>query len=212
MSKKQKYYVVWSGINPGIYHSWEECQKQIKGFEGAKFKSFTSLALAEHAFEQNPQDFIGKEVQHKILLDEEQIKKYGKPIVPSIAVDAACSGNPGTMEYQGVETETGALIFHKGPFPQATVNIGEFLAIVHALAYMKQKRIALPIYSDSMTALSWVKRKKANTKLIKTKENAMVFELLHRAEKWLHENSWTVDIMKWETNGWGEIPADFGRK
>ena len=61
-------------------------------------------------------------------------------IKESIAVDAACSGNPGNMEYRGVYTKTKEQIFHQGPFPQGTNNIGEFLALVHGLAFFKKRR------------------------------------------------------------------------
>ena len=64
------------------------------------------------------------------------------------AVDAACSGNPGPMEYRGIDLATGAVVFHYGPV-HGTNNIGEFLAIVHALALMEQKGIRKTIYSDS---------------------------------------------------------------
>ena len=56
------------------------------------------------------------------------------------AVDAACSGNPGPMEYQAIDLATGAQVFHFGPM-HGTNNIGEFLAIVHALALLDRQGI-----------------------------------------------------------------------
>ena len=50
-------------------------------------------------------------------------------LVDSLAVDAACAGNPGPMEYRGVLVRTGQEIFHVGPMEGGTNNIGEFLAI-----------------------------------------------------------------------------------
>ena len=61
------------------------------------------------------------------------------------AVDAGCSGNPGPMEYRGVDMRTGKQIFHFGPI-QGTNNIGEFLAIVHALALMEQRASQTILY------------------------------------------------------------------
>ncbi|MCE1155298.1 MAG: ribonuclease H, partial [Bacteroidales bacterium] len=43
-------------------------------------------------------------------------------------------------------------------------------------------------------------------------ENAVLFDLIARAEKWLADNRYSTRIMKWQTEAWGEIPADFGRK
>jgi ribonuclease HI len=129
-----------------------------------------------------------------------------------VAVDAACSGNPGPMEYRGVYLLTGQQIFHYGPV-YGTNNIGEFLAIVHALALMKQKGISMTIYSDSRNALSWVKQKKCKTKLERTPKTEELFQMIERAENWLKNNSYDhIPLLKWETDQWGEVPADFGRK
>ena len=129
-----------------------------------------------------------------------------------VAVDAACSGNPGPMEYRGVYLRTGQQIFHFGPV-YGTNNIGEFLAIVHALALMKQKGITMPIYSDSYNALKWVKDKTCKTKLVHNEATAPLFQLIARAETWLRTHTYAdIPICKWETTAWGEVPADFGRK
>ncbi len=211
-SSKQKFYVVWQGHKPGIYHSWEDCQKQTFGFPQAKFKAYTSLDEAKLAFEVGPD----KSYVKRSTLSERKTTRV-KPtsgINPiSIAVDAACAGNPGMMEYRGVETISKKELFHIGPYPQGTNNIGEFLAIVHALAYLqKLNRPDIIIYSDSQTAISWVKNKKLKTTLMKNHANAYIFELIDRAIHWLHANTWRNTILKWETEHWGENPADFDRK
>jgi ribonuclease HI len=208
---KPKFYVVWKGHNPGIYSSWDACQQQISGYTGALFKSFPSKPEAEIAFQQSPTAHI---TPNKPKTDSPASNKCNKSIIkPSLSVDAACSGNPGMMEYQGVNTESGEVIFHQGPFAEGTNNIGEFLAIVHALALLQKKnRPEIPIYTDSITAISWVKKKKCNTKLPQDAQNKPLFDLIIKAEKWLYENTWRNPIIKWETEFWGEIPADFGRK
>ncbi|MDO4757272.1 MAG: viroplasmin family protein, partial [Parabacteroides sp.] len=161
MVGKQKYYVVWNGVNPGIYTSWTDCQLQIKGYVGAQYKSFDTKEEAEHAFESSPFLYIGKNAAKQ----QDTIKQIPENFdMNCVAVDAACSGNPGPMEYQGVYLLTGQQIFHFGPV-YGTNNIGEFLAIVHALALMKQKGISMTIYSDSRNAISWIKQKKCKTKL-----------------------------------------------
>lgn len=134
------------------------------------------------------------------------------PIYPALATDAACSGNPGVMEFRGVIADTGTEVFHRGPFPNGTNNIGEFLGLVLGLAYLKKHNLPWVLYTDSVTALAWVRKKKANTKLTPTPENMELLQTIRIAEKWLHENTWTTTILKWDTEHWGEIPADFGRK
>lgn len=210
--KKSKYYVVWEGHKPGIFESWDDCKSQIKDFKGAKYKSFTSFDAAKKAFKEGAKDYIGKSKTFKSELSEEQLKKIGKPNFNSISVDAASSGNPGKMEYRGVDTKTKTQLFLQGPFEQGTNNIGEFLAIVHGLAFLKQKRSNRIIYTDSKTAISWVRKKTCNSKLERTETNKTLFELVDRAVKWLNSNDYNTIIVKWETKAWGEIPADFGRK
>jgi ribonuclease HI len=211
LAKKQKYYVVWQGKRPGIYTTWDECSAQIKGVQGAKYKAFTSRDEAEEAFNSNYKAYVGKK-QKKGSLSAEELRKIGTPNYHSIAVDAASSGNPGQMEYRGVNTKTGKQLFKQGPFPEGTNNIGEFLAIVHGLAFLKKKKSDRILYSDSRTAIGWVRKRKCNTKLEERPENKELFDLVRRAINWLQKNDYATPIVKWETKAWGEIPADFGRK
>ena len=208
MSKK-RYYVVWNGLAPGIYHSWEECQAQIKGVKQALYKSFASLADAERAYSGSPYDYIGSKNQADSVAASTELPSEVEQ--NALAVDAACSGNPGNMEYQGVYVGSGTRIFHFGPL-FGTNNIGEFLAIVHALALLHQKNNDMPIYSDSHNALLWVKQKKCKTKLERNAKTEEIFRLIDRAENWLRTHSYKNPLLKWETQKWGEIPADFGRK
>lgn len=209
--KKEKFYVVWYGNPAGIFGSWKECQLSIKGVSGAQYKSFPTFAEAKIAYNKEYADYKGKNTKKKTL-SKEELAKIGEPNLYSIAVDAASSGNPGKMEYRGVDTQTHKQLFHQGPFLQGTNNVGEFLALVHGIAYLKQQKSDRIIYSDSRIAMGWVKKKKCNTKLKKTSKNAKIFELVTRAEHWLKTNTYTTKVVKWETKAWGEIPADFGRK
>lgn len=129
----------------------------------------------------------------------------------SIAVDASCCGNPGPMEYRGIYLKTGQEIFHYGPV-HGTNNIGEFLAIVHAMALLKQKGLTMPVYSDSRTAIIWVTKRKVKTTLQPTPGNLPLLKLVARAENWLRTNGTPCPLIKWDTDKWGEVPADFGRK
>jgi ribonuclease HI len=204
---KQKFYVVWQGATPGVYSSWDECKTQVEGFENARYKSFNSNEEAQRAFSENPWKHLnsGKKKPTPFSSSANIIKN-------SLAVDAACSGNPGKMEYRGVYVGNSAEIFRSGVMEEGTNNIGEFLALVHGLALLKQKKSDIPIYTDSANAIAWVSKKKCNTKLERTAQNEPIFDLIERAEKWLRENKYSTRILKWETEHWGEIPADFGRK
>ena len=204
---KNKFYVVWEGKNPGVYASWEECKQQVQGFEGAKYKSFENEALANEAYHSSYWSFVSKKTPKTLPANVKP------PIEDALSVDAACSGNPGVMEYRGVYVKTKQEIFRQGAFEDGTNNVGEFLALVHGLALLKQKNSKMPLYTDSVTAIAWIKAKKCKTKLEKTPKNEAIFDLIRRAENWLMDNQPLAnEILKWNTEHWGEIPADFGRK
>ncbi|HMN89768.1 MAG TPA: ribonuclease H family protein [Saprospiraceae bacterium] len=205
MSKKQKYYVVWQGLEPGIYESWQACQAQIKGYPGAKYKAFDSRYEAETAFAGNYTDVITTKKSTSAAPNLEDV------IWDSIAVDAACSGNPGVMEYRGVDTRSGAQLFYQ-KFELGTNNIGEFLALVHALAMFQKTGEATPIYTDSRNAMKWIRDKRCKTTLLRNVRTERLYQVIERAEKWLHVHTFPNKILKWDTERWGEIPADFGRK
>lgn len=209
---KKKYYVVWKGKEMGVFSSWDVTKKLVQGFDGALYKSFSDKIEAEKAFNKKFSDYKGKSTKKPVLSATEKAS-YGLPIKQSLTVDAACSGNPGKMEYRGVLNHNRQEVFKKGPYNNGTNNIGEFLALVHGIALLKKKGLLkLPIYSDSKIAMSWVKKKQCRTNVVFDASNNDLLQLIHRAEKWLQENSYQNPILKWETKAWGEIPADFGRK
>ncbi|MDZ7742835.1 MAG: ribonuclease H family protein [Bacteroidota bacterium] len=206
----KKYYVVWIGKQTGVFSDWKDCQEAVQGAVGAKFKAFNHKDIAEIAYKMGPGVNIWdriSEMEYKALS-----KKLELPILNSLSVDAACSGNPGIMEYRGVDTRSGIELFSQGPFDDATVNIGEFLALVHGLAQLKKEKKVIPIYSDSKTAIKWVNDKHVNTRLERSHRNKQVFEFVSRAVIWLKSNEYSNQILKWDTGNWGEIPADYGRK
>ena len=219
--KKKKYYVVWEGNKPGIYTDWNECHKQLKGYSKPVFKAFSRIDVAEKAFFDDPQNYLNENYTEPTLFT---LSKPGKkkqkpqsnpdniPLKEALTVDAACSGNPGVMEYRGVDLATKKEVFKQGPFPLGTNNIGEFLALVHGLAHLKRTNSSLPIYSDSTIAIGWVKRKIVKTQLPRNEKTESLFKLVDRALIWIKQNQWNTKILKWETKAWGEIPADFGRK
>lgn len=215
MAKQKKYYVIWKGHMPGIYDEWTKAQEQIKGYQGALYKSFPSHKEAEQALAKGPSAYL-RPRGGATGGSSKKGKKGGTPrsqiIWRSLAVDAACSGNPGPMEYQGVDTRSKDRIFHQA-FELGTNNIGEFLAIIHGLALLKKQGLdTLPIYTDSATAMAWVRNKKVKTKLVRDTRTEALHQLIERGEAWLQQNSYRNPILKWDTDSWGEIPADFGRK
>ena len=157
---KSKFYTVWKGNTPGVYATWKECEAQVKGFDGAQYKSFEGKDEAEAALQKNYWQFI------KPQTSKTTPKTPSASIIAdSLAVDAACSGNPGDMEYRGVYVKTGQQIFIQGVYKEATNNIGEFLAIVLGLAYLKQHQLPWALYSDSKIAIAWIRQKQCKTNI-----------------------------------------------
>lgn len=200
---KQKWYVVWKGRKPGIYTTWDDCKKQTDGFNGASFKGFKTKEEAEVAY-------YG---EIKVKEKKETVSPVTSTYIQeSLCVDAACSGNPGVMEYRGVDTQTNQQLFHVGPFPKGTNNLGEFLAIVDGIKYLQKEGKDIPIYSDSKSGIAWVRDKKVNTTLVRDQQTKDLWKRVDEAVEWLKKNNYTNPVYKWDTENWGEIKADFGRK
>ncbi|RAP74884.1 ribonuclease H [Paenibacillus montanisoli] len=217
---KQKFYVVWVGRKPGVYTNWGDCQAQTSGFEDAKFKSYETRAAAEEAFQGGWKKYWG---QGSGSAGDARKGGYarksaaadaggGEIDYDSISVDVGTSGNPGPVEYKGVDTRTGEVIFAVGPVSKGTNNLGEFLAIVHGLAYLKKLGSNKTVYSDSVNALKWVKQKAVSTTLPRDKSTEEIWGMVDRAVKWLQTNTYSNKVLKWQTKEWGEIKADYGRK
>ncbi|MBP3890250.1 MAG: ribonuclease H family protein [Muribaculaceae bacterium] len=212
-SPRKKFYVVWNGHHTGVFDSWAECQLQIEGFPNARYKSYPSQEEAIAAYRGDPHEAaaiirsIGSHINGSV--NYEAIPEIE---TNAIAVDAACSGNPGPVEYRGVDVKTGAELFRVGPLQGGSNNMGEFLALVHGLAWLDQRGLTMPVYSDSRTARAWVRNMAVKTSIAPTQQNAKIRELIERALTWLRNHPRHNRILTWDTPSWGEIPADFGRK
>lgn len=221
---KTKYYVVWVGKKPGIYSNWTECQAQVNHYPEAKYKSFATKAEADAAYKAGWKKHWGKGAAPgtNVSNASQPSQPSQRPTLASdaseeidynsISVDVGTRGNPGPVEYKGVDTRTGDIIFSRGPISKGTNNLGEFLAIVHGLAFLKQQGSSKTVYSDSLNAIKWVRQKKVATTLIRDRSTEEIWELVDRAENWLQTNTYDNKVLKWQTDRWGEIKADYGRK
>lgn len=211
---RKKFYVVWEGHQPGIYDNWDDAKEQIDGFPGARFKAFPDQDSATTAFRGDPAEYMGI----FRAMGTRPVKVINYEAFPeirldAIAVDAACSRNPGPVEYRGVMVGTGQEIFRYGPLEDGSNNIGEYLAIIHAAALFAQRGdTTTPIYSDSRTAQAWIRARRSKSTVQPTARNARIMEMLARADRWIASHTIPNPIIKWDTERWGEIPADFGRK
>jgi ribonuclease HI len=229
----KKYYAVWRGRKTGIFDSWAQCKIQVEHFPGAGYKSFTTLEEAQKAFfaecnepveyyctktpppvdtpSYSPGTGQKKKSRKPTYRTASLFSELAEPLPESIAVDASCIGNPGILEYRGVMVKTGEVIFSRGPFPRGTNNIGEFLAIVDGMRYCRDHGLSVPIYSDSMVAIKWVRDRECKTTL-KKENNEALHQLIRDACEYLKGSAPANPVLKWDTSSWGEIPADYDRK
>ena len=227
MSYDKRFYAVFAGRQPGVYDDFNDAMEQVDGFEGAVFKSYDSPQEAAEAFRRFESRSDSRQIGALLMNATEHQAAPRKPdrietktdyfAFPEIdlngwAVDASCMGNPGVMEYRGVELMTGRELFRVGPFKKGTNNIGEFLDIVHALALMAQRGERHTVYSDSVSGMAWVRNRKVKTQLKRDAATEPVFRMMERALVWLNTHRYDVPIRKWDTDRWGEVPADFDRK
>lgn len=221
MASANKYYVVWEGRAPGIYDNWEDARAQVDEYPGARFKAFSSQTAATLAFRGDPSEHTG--ILRSIAAHNAATTPHTRTSAPyapppgvitdAIAVDGACARNPGPMEYRGVSIADGTELFHVGPLDDGTNNVAEYLALIHALALLdRQHNTRTVVYSDSVNAISWVRRGGHRSQLARTPRNAVIHNMLARADAWLRAHPVHNAIHKWDTRHYGEIPADFGRK
>lgn len=214
---KQKFYVVWVGRKPGVYTSWTECQEQINKFDDAKFKSYETKSAADEAYKAGWKKNWGQGKQpsgsgSSPARKASESQSTEEIDYNSISVDVGTSGNPGPVEYKGVDTQTGEVLFAKGPIKRGTNNLGEFLAIVHGLAYLQKLGSNKTVYSDSVNAIKWVKQRAVSSTLARDASTQEIWDLVDRAVHWLKTNKYNNKVTKWQTKQWGEIKADYGRK
>jgi ribonuclease HI len=214
--KLVKFYVVWVGHTPGVFQDYADCLRSVTGYANAKFKSYMSYEEATRAFERGPiQTGDGDAIANNRMAKEPTnffVNGPEKPIEDSLVVDASCLQNPGSIEFQGIHLASRERKFHVGRLSEGTNNMGEYLAIVFALAYLWQLNSSIAIYSDSKTALWWAREKGHGSKQPQNNTNKEVFEQLDWADNWLKTHRYHNPLLKWKIRWWGENPADFGHK
>ena len=133
----KKYYVVWAGRSPGIYTQWPEAERQIKGFAGARFKSFSTLTEAEQAYGEGKTAAAPRPAARRA--EQTPVAEETRAAV-EIYCDGACDPNPGP-------SGTGVVIYRDGELdqlwyglynPAGTNNTAELLGLYHALAFARK--------------------------------------------------------------------------
>lgn len=211
MSKRAvKRYVVWKWRSPWVYTTWSACEKQIRWYPWARYKSFGSKQEAQEAYEMwldYNADRTGP-IHERIKLWE--IKSE------SICVDAACKWNPWALERRGVLTSSWKQLFRSNIYYQWTVNVWEYIVLLQGIKRcLDSFHHDRTVYTDSRTALSRVRSWSHRSQLNRTHTNSPLKHVLDqrelRAQQYRADID-TIDLQKRNTRERGEIVADFWRK
>jgi ribonuclease HI len=202
-TQKKKYYAIIGGKDQGLhYDTWNNIELKVNGNSGVYSKCLEQDKIAA-------MDYFEK---HKLAISEvkQDIKESTVVSIPEHGnvVDGACNQNTGEFQYQVFDLNTQSIKHTSKPYLNGTNNIAEFFAIICALRAFAKTKSNYPIYSDSTTAIKWVKDRCCNTKV---NDRELLMKISEQIE-WLRSNNCPNPILKWETKIWGENPADFGRK
>lgn len=157
MKNKSKFYAVAVGQEPGIYEKWsgsDGAEARVKGFPGARYKGFSSIAEAEvwlkeyHVTGSIPgpkgqAKTKTKSPENSFDLNEES--KKGKIIVYT---DGGCIDNPGPGGYGAVVFLNNERYELSGGFRHTTNNRMELTACIEALKSLDKPGPVI-LYSDS---------------------------------------------------------------
>ena len=137
----KKVYAVARGRAVGIFTSWSECEKQVKGFAGARFQSFTDINAALAWLSGTKDTPAQKKAAPKAV----------SPADYTIFTDGSClrnPGGPGGWAMVAKDMATGQVTERSAGEPSTTNNRMELTAAIEALRYAPEgTRVAL--YTDS---------------------------------------------------------------
>lgn len=157
-----KFYAVKKGKTPGIYKTWPDCQKQVKGFSGAVYKSFTSLEEAE-AFMGNRSQPVSNTSQGEEIRWLTKDGKNGQVDADTMAVyvDGSFDKSSGYFGYGGVVLYQDTVKTFKGGrntegLAKMRNVAGEIIAAMHAVKIAKKSGAKnVVIYHDYMGIAEW---------------------------------------------------------
>ena len=138
-----------------------------------------------------------------ILKGNKKVTPLKKP-TSGICTDAGTHGNPGPSEYN-VSDLNGNVLAHAHLGVHSN-NFAELAGILAGISYAKTHRIS-DVWTDSQVCLFWIKNKRVGKDVHERDAVLNLIEAIHSELKGA-----SVNLKKWDTKKWGEIPADFGRK
>jgi ribonuclease HI len=162
----QKFYVVWSGRQTGVFTDWVTTQRAVEKYAGARFKSFRTRAEAEQAFARGgsasiPAKTAGRESANTPESERRPTHRAHQLDV-SIYCDGACEPNPGNAGSGIVVYRNGKLaeLWYGLYNPMGTNNTAELNALYHALCMAEAEIKAgntVEVCSDSAYSINCIR-------------------------------------------------------
>jgi len=162
----QKFYVVWSGRQTGVFADWAAAQKAVDKFTGARFKSFPTRAEAEEAFARGDGAGIAPNsvgnANSSSRISPRRARHTAHQFDVSIYCDGACEPNPG-------HAGCGIVVYRAGKLaqlwfglynPMGTNNTAELNALYHALRMAEAEITSgntVEICSDSAYSINCIR-------------------------------------------------------
>ena len=154
-----KYYAVKKGYKTGIFTSWPECLKNVSGYSGAIYKSFSSKKDAEN--------FMNESILSKScpIFKKEIFSNNGNSNTKNVFTDGSCKKKVGgyAVVYNGEELE---IISGYVPYKPCTNNIAELFAIKRAIENYKSDIVINTDSEYSINVLTGNKNYTKNIELI----------------------------------------------
>ncbi len=150
-----KFYAVAKGRTTGIFTSWPQAERQVKGFAGAKYKSFKTEKEAL-AFLKRPVYSSGKKTVRTGKTGSKGVstasKNYPKNTI-IVHTDGGAIGNPGPGGY-GVVIKDGEQL--SGGFNRTTNNRMELMGVIKAMEALAGEQNPILLHSDSRYVINGI--------------------------------------------------------
>ena len=168
MAKKPKYYAVKVGRQTGIVRTWAECEKSIKGYSGAVYRSFEAEQLAQEWLQGKTGQRSGE------VRETENLEGHGEPspleplraerVSVPVDYDVYTDGSfyKGQYAWAYAFVKDGEVVYEesgvgKNPDAAEMRNVaGEIAAVLYAVRRAAELGVKIRIYHDYAGIAHWV--------------------------------------------------------
>lgn len=154
---KNKFYAVAAGRMTGIFQSWSQCEAQVKGVAGARYKGFVTREEAEKWLD----DGGVYERKVKATKPAPKVRKPEPEAVDGklfVYTDGSSLNNPGPGGWAAVILEKNGPCELFGAFRRTTNNRMELLACIRALEAVEDRGDEVVLHTDSSYVVNGIEK------------------------------------------------------